>query len=41
MEIKLEHINKSFGAKDVLKDVSVNFSSGKINAHEGASGSTS
>ena len=23
MEIKLEHINKSFGAKDVLKDVSV------------------
>ena len=38
MEIKLEHINKSFGAKDVLKDVSVNFSSGKINALLGENG---
>ena len=38
MEIKLEHINKSFGAKDVLKDVSVHFSSGKINALLGENG---
>ncbi|HAC31721.1 MAG TPA: hypothetical protein DCF70_03755, partial [Treponema sp.] len=38
MDIKLKNISKSFGAKEVLKNISVTFESGKINAILGENG---
>lgn len=38
MNIELSHINKSFGSKQVLLDVSVKFEGGKINALLGENG---
>ena len=37
--IKVENINKSFGAHHVLKDVNFQFETGKTNLIIGASGS--
>jgi ABC-type polar amino acid transport system ATPase subunit len=36
--IEVQHINKSFGATEVLKDVSVNFADGEVVAVIGPSG---
>ena len=37
--IELQHIHKSFGPHDVLKDVSAQFEQGKVNFVIGRSGS--
>jgi phospholipid/cholesterol/gamma-HCH transport system ATP-binding protein len=36
--IRIEHVNKSFGANDVLKDISATFEKGKVNMIIGQSG---